>query len=70
LPEKKTPATSISNTRNQGDDDQIVLIGASALLSFEIVKGATVTINAGAPHGLRSIHKDQVNAELFGFVRT
>jgi len=37
-----------------GDDDQIVPIGASALLSSKLVKGATLKIYAGAPHGLCS----------------
>jgi non-heme chloroperoxidase len=50
-----------------GDDDQIVPIGASALLSSKIVEGATLRIYPGAPHGLCSTHKDQVNADLLAF---
>src|SRR3989475_301375 len=52
-----------------GDDDQIVPIGASALLSSKIVKGATLKIYPGAPHGLCSTLKDQVNAELLAFCK-
>ena len=52
-----------------GDDDQIVPIGASALLSSKIVKGATLKIYPGAPHGLCSTLKDQVNADLLEFIR-
>jgi non-heme chloroperoxidase len=52
-----------------GDDDQIVPIGASALLSSKIVKGATLKVYAGAPHGMCSTLKDQVNAELLGFLQ-
>ncbi len=52
-----------------GDDDQIVPIGASALLSSKIVRGATLTIYPGAPHGLCSTHKDKVNADLLSFIR-
>jgi non-heme chloroperoxidase len=52
-----------------GDDDQIVPIGASALLSSKIVKGSTLKIYAGASHGLCSTHKDQVNADLLAFVQ-
>ena len=52
-----------------GDDDQIVPIGASALLSSKLVKGATLKIYAGAPHGLCSTHKDQVNADLLAFFK-
>ena len=50
-----------------GDDDQIVPIGASALFSSKIVKGATLKIYPGAPHGMCSTLKDQVNSELLGF---
>jgi non-heme chloroperoxidase len=51
-----------------GDDDQIVPIGASALLSSKLVKGSTLKIYPGAPHGLCSTHKDQVNADLLAFL--
>jgi non-heme chloroperoxidase len=50
-----------------GDDDQIVPIGSSALLSSKIVKGATLKIYTGSPHGMASTLKDQVNAELLPF---
>ena len=50
-----------------GDDDQIVPIGASAMLSSKIVKGATLKIYPGAPHGLCSTLKDQVNQDLLQF---
>jgi len=53
-----------------GDDDQIVPIGASAQLSSRIVKGATLKIYPGAPHGLCSTHKDQVNQDLLAFFKT
>ena len=51
-----------------GDDDQIVPIGASALLSSKIVKGATLKVYKGAPHGMCSTLKDRVNAELLAFI--
>jgi len=50
-----------------GDDDQIVPIVASALLSSKVVKGATLKILAGAPHGMCSTAKDEINAELISF---
>jgi non-heme chloroperoxidase len=50
-----------------GDDDQIVPIGASAMLSSKIVKGATLKVYPGAPHGMCSTLKDKVNAELLQF---
>ena len=52
-----------------GDDDQIVPIGAAALLSSKLVKGAVLKIYPGAPHGMCSTLKDQVNAELLGFFK-
>ena len=51
-----------------GDDDQIVPIGASAMLSSKIVKGAILKIYQGAPHGLCSTLKDRVNQELLQFL--
>ncbi len=53
-----------------GDDDQIVPIGASALLSSKLVKGATLKVIPGAPHGMCSTLKDKVNAELLAFVQS
>jgi non-heme chloroperoxidase len=52
-----------------GDDDQIVPIGSAALRSSKIVKGAMLKIYEGAPHGMCSTLKDQVNTELIGFFR-
>ena len=51
-----------------GDDDQIVPIGASALLSSKIVKNATLKVYPGYPHGMCSTHKDQINADLLAFI--
>ena len=53
-----------------GDDDQIVPIDDSALLSSKIVKDATLKIYPGAPHGLMSTHKEQFNADLLSFLRS
>ncbi len=53
-----------------GDDDQIVPIVAAGLLSSKIIKGATLKIIPGAPHGMCSTRKDQINAELLAFIRT
>ena len=52
-----------------GDDDQIVPIGAAAMLSSKLVKGATLKIYPGAPHGMCSTLKDQVNADLLSFFK-
>jgi non-heme chloroperoxidase len=50
-----------------GDDDQIVPIVAAAMLSSKIVRGAILKVYAGAPHGICSTLKDQVNADLLAF---
>jgi len=53
-----------------GDDDQIVPIGASARLSSKLVKGATLKVYPGAPHGLFVTHRDQFHADLLEFIRS
>ena len=53
-----------------GDDDQIVPIGASAMLSSKLIKGATLKVYPGAPHGMCSTLKDQVNDDLLAFCKT
>jgi non-heme chloroperoxidase len=53
-----------------GDDDQIVPIGASAMLSPKLIKNARLEIYQGAPHGLCSTLKEKVNAELLSFFRS
>ncbi len=50
-----------------GDDDQIVPIADSALLSAKIIKKATLKIYKGAPHGMCTTHKVQVNEDLLAF---
>jgi non-heme chloroperoxidase len=52
-----------------GDDDQIVPIDDSARLSAKIVKDATLRVYPGAPHGMCSTHKDQVNTDLLAFIK-
>jgi non-heme chloroperoxidase len=51
-----------------GDDDQVVPIGITGLVSAKIVKDATLKVYPGLPHGMCSTHKDQINADLLAFV--
>jgi non-heme chloroperoxidase len=51
-----------------GEDDQIVPIGSSALLSSKLIKNATLKIYKGAPHGMCTTHKHQVNEDLLTFI--
>jgi len=52
-----------------GDDDQIVPIGASAMISSKLIKGSTLKVIPGAPHGMCSTLKGQINAELLAFFK-
>ncbi len=51
-----------------GDDDQIVPIANSALLSAKLVRSSQLKIIKGAPHGMCSTLKDQINEELLTFL--
>jgi non-heme chloroperoxidase len=50
-----------------GDDDQIVPIGAAALMSSKIVKNAKLKVYPGFPHGMPTTNADQINADLLAF---
>jgi non-heme chloroperoxidase len=52
-----------------GDDDQIVPIADSAMLSSKLVRNATLKVYPGAPHGLTATHKDQLHADLLAFLQ-
>jgi non-heme chloroperoxidase len=52
-----------------GDDDQIVPIGASALLSSKIVKHATLKVYPGFPHGMCTTNAEQINADLLAYFK-
>ena len=52
-----------------GDDDQIVPIGASALLSSKLLKNGTLKVYAGYPHGMPTTHADQINADILTFIQ-
>jgi non-heme chloroperoxidase len=52
-----------------GDDDQIVPIADSALLSAKLVRTATLKIYKGAPHGMCTTLKDKVNEDLLAFIQ-
>src|SRR5688572_20742880 len=53
-----------------GDDDQVVPIGITALVSSKLVKGATLKAYPGLPHGMCQTHKDLINADLLEFIQT
>jgi non-heme chloroperoxidase len=52
-----------------GDDDQIVPIGASGLLSAKQIKNATLKVYPGQAHGMCTTNADQINADLLAFIK-
>jgi non-heme chloroperoxidase len=53
-----------------GDDDQIVPIDASAKRTAQLVKGSTLKIYPGFSHGMCTVNKDQINADLLAFIKS
>ena len=52
-----------------GDDDQIVPVADSALLAAKLVRQVTLKVYPGAPHGLCTTLKNQINADLLSFIK-
>ncbi|MET0440135.1 MAG: alpha/beta hydrolase [Devosia sp.] len=52
-----------------GEDDQIVPIADSALLSIKLLKHGTLKTYPGYPHGMATTHADVINADLLAFIR-
>ncbi|MEO8332378.1 MAG: alpha/beta hydrolase [Gallionella sp.] len=50
-----------------GDDDQIVPFSNTSMLASKIIKGSTLKVYPGLPHGMCSTHKDLINADLLAF---
>ena len=51
-----------------GDDDQIVPIADSALLSAKLLKKGTLKVYQKFPHGMCTTHADVVNPDLLAFI--
>jgi non-heme chloroperoxidase len=52
-----------------GDDDQIVPIADSALLSVKLLTNGTLKVYERFPHGMCTTHADVVNADLLAFIK-
>jgi len=52
-----------------GDDDQIVPIADSALLSIKLLKNGTLKVYKKLPHGMCTTHADVVNPDLLAFIK-
>jgi non-heme chloroperoxidase len=62
-------AVSVPTLVMHGEDDQIVPIADSALLSAKLVPGAVLKVYPGFSHGLCTVNADVVNADLLAFIR-
>ena len=52
-----------------GDDDQIVPIADSALLSVKLLKQGTLKVYKGFPHGMATTQADTINEDLLAFIK-
>ena len=52
-----------------GDDDQIVPIADSALLSAKLLKNGTLKVYEKFPHGMCTTNADVINPDLLAFIR-
>lgn len=52
-----------------GDDDQIVPIADSALLSAKLLKNSKLKVYEKFPHGMCTTHADTINPDLLAFIR-
>ncbi|MBI1188641.1 MAG: alpha/beta fold hydrolase [Alphaproteobacteria bacterium] len=52
-----------------GDDDQIVPIADSALLSAKLLKKATLKVYKSLPHGMCTTHAEVINQDLLAFIK-
>jgi non-heme chloroperoxidase len=52
-----------------GDDDQIVPFADSAPLSAKLLEHGTLKVYPGFPHGMATVHAEQINADLLDFLK-
>jgi non-heme chloroperoxidase len=53
-----------------GDDDQIVPIADSAVLSVKLLKHGTLKTYPGLPHGMCTTRPDMINPDMLAFIRS
>ncbi|MGN6096113.1 MAG: alpha/beta fold hydrolase [Bosea sp. (in: a-proteobacteria)] len=52
-----------------GDDDQVVPYEDAALKAVKLLKGGTLKLYKGYPHGMLTTHADVINPDLLAFVK-
>ena len=68
-PQEQALAAIVAAKLKGGDDDQIVPIADSALLSNKLLKNGTLKVYTKFPHGMCTTHADVVNPDLFTFIK-
>lgn len=53
-----------------GEDDQVVPIADSSLLSAKLVRNARLKVYPGLPHGMCTTNPDTINPDLLAFIKT
>jgi non-heme chloroperoxidase len=53
-----------------GDDDQVVPIADSALLSAKLLKKGQLKVYKGFPHGMLTVQADVINPDMLAFIRS
>ncbi len=62
-------AISVPTLILHGDDDQIVPIADSSLLSSKLVRDASLKVYPGLPHGMCTTDPDTINPDLLAFIK-
>jgi non-heme chloroperoxidase len=62
-------ATDVPTLVMHGDDDQIVPIADSALLSAKLLKNVALKVYEKYPHGMCTSHADVINPDLLAFIK-
>jgi non-heme chloroperoxidase len=53
----------------QGDDDQIVSYKDASVLRAKLIKGSTLRLYPGFPHGMITTHAEVINADILAFIK-
>ena len=53
-----------------GDDDQVVPYKDAGVLSAKLIKGAKLKIYPGYPHGMLTVHADELNNDILEFIKS
>jgi non-heme chloroperoxidase len=66
---QELPKIDVPTLVIHGDDDQLVPLNVGGARSAKMIKGATLKVYKGAPHGLFATNREQLNADLLAFAK-